>query len=251
MKDLVISAIANYLPEKIKIYVESLNQSGFSGDKVMICYNIPKETIDYLTDRGWECYGAELQGHPHMRRLIDMWWFLQNDEREWNHIITTDVRDIVWQTNPSDWLRLTNKNKIICASECVTYENEPWGHKNIHEGYGPMFWDWIKGNTIGNVGVIAGKYRLVKELLMLNWLVSQSGDVRHFTDQSSFNFVIHNELIKDKVDINSDFALQVGTTKIDFKIENGIIMNGDIPYVLVHQYDRNEQLNNLVINNYK
>ena len=249
MKDLVISAIANYLPEKIKIYVESLNYCGYDGDKVMICYNIPKETIDYLTEKGWECYGAELQGHPHMKRLIDMWWFLQNDEREWRNIITTDVRDIVWQTNPSIWLN--NKNKIICASECVTYENEPWGHKNIHEGYGPMFWEWIKGNTIGNVGVIAGKYKLVKELLMLNWLVSQAGDVRHFTDQSSFNFVIHNELIKDKVDVNSDFGLQVGTTKMDFEIKNGLIMNGDVPFVLVHQYDRNSELNTLITNKYK
>jgi hypothetical protein len=251
MKDLVISAIANYLPEKIKIYVESLNDCGYDGDKVMICYNIPTETIEYLSSFGWECYGAELQGHPHMKRLVDMWWFLQNDEREWNHIITTDVRDIVWQTNPSDWLKLTNKNKIVCASECVTYENEPWGHKNIHEGYGPMFWDWVKENTIGNVGVIAGKSKLVKDLLMLNWLVSQSGDVRHFTDQSSFNFVIHNELIKDKVDINSDFALQVGTTKIDLKIENDLIMNGDAPFVLVHQYDRNSELNTLITNKYK
>jgi hypothetical protein len=86
---------------------------------------------------------------------------------------------------------------------------------------------------------------------MLNWLVSQSGDIRHFTDQSSFNFIIHNELIKDKIDINSDFGLQVGTTTIDFKIENDIIMNGEIPYVLVHQYDRNPQLNNLITNKYK
>jgi hypothetical protein len=114
-----------------------------------------------------------------------------------------------------------------------------------------MFWDWIKSNTIANVGVIAGKYKLVKDLLMLNWLVSQSGDVRHFTDQSSFNFVIHNELIKDKVDINSDFALQVGTTKIDFKIENDLVMNGDVPFVLVHQYDRNSELNTLITNRYK
>lgn len=249
MKDLVISAIANYLPEKIKIYVESLNDCGYDGDKVMICYNIPKETIDYLTEKGWECYGAELQGHPHMKRLIDMWWFLQNDEREWRNIITTDVRDIVWQTNPSIWLN--NKNKIICASECVTYENEPWGHKNIHEGYGPIFWDWIKENTIGNVGVIAGKYKLVKELLMLNWLVSQAGDVKHFTDQSSFNFVIHNELIKDKIDINPDFGLQVGTTTAEFKIENDLVMNGDVPFVLVHQYDRNPELNTLITNKYK
>ena len=48
MKDLVISAIANYLPEKIKIYVESLNDCGFDGDKIMICYNLPNETIEYL-----------------------------------------------------------------------------------------------------------------------------------------------------------------------------------------------------------
>jgi hypothetical protein len=86
---------------------------------------------------------------------------------------------------------------------------------------------------------------------MLNWLVSQSGDIRHFTDQSSFNFIIHNELIKDKLDINSEFGLQVGTTTKDLKIENDIIMNGDEPYVLVHQYDRNTELNNLVINKYK
>lgn len=249
MKDLVISAISNYLPEKIKIYVESLHNVGFDGDKIMVCYNLPTETIDYLKSFGWECYGMELKGHPHMKRLIDMWWILQNDSREWRYIITTDVRDIVWQTNPSNWLN--SENKIICASECVTYENEPWGHKNIHEGYGPIFWDWVKGNTIGNVGVIAGKYKLVKELLMLNWLVSQAGNTVHFTDQSSFNFVIHNELIKDKIEISSDFALQVGTTKIDIKIENDLVMNGDVPFVLVHQYDRNSELNTFVTNKYK
>jgi len=101
------------------------------------------------------------------------------------------------------------------------------------------------------LGVIAGKYKSVKDLLMLNWLVSQSGDVRHFTDQSSFNFIISNNLVKDKIDINSNFALQVGTTKIDFKIENDLVMNGDVPFVLVHQYDRNSELNTLITNKYK
>ena len=250
MKDLIISAIANYLPEKIKIYVESLNNCGFDGDKIMICYNLPNETIEYLSAKGWECYGAELQGHPHMKRLVDMWWFLQNDEREWNHIITTDVRDIVWQTNPSDWLQQNLKTEILCASECVTYENEAWGYKNIHEGYGSMFWEWIKPNMIGNVGVIAGKCKSVKDLLMLNWLVSQSGDTRHFTDQSSFNLIIHNELIRDKISINSDFALQIGTNTNDLKIKNDVIMNGETPYVLVHQYDRDPQIKKEIYERY-
>ena len=258
MKDLVISAIANYLPEKIKIYVESLNDSGFEGDKIMICYNLPQETIEYLSSKGWECYGAELQGHPHMKRLIDMWWFLQNDEREWNRIITTDVRDIVWQTNPSNWLSDNLNSEIIVASECIKNEDEPWAHKNIHEGYGPIFWDLIKENIVANVGVIAGKYQSVKDLLQLIWLVSQAGDTRHFTDQSALNLIINNSLLSNKIELNSDFALQVDTLTKDtrfekktYSIENEIVMNGEIPYVLVHQYDRNQELKYLIENKYK
>jgi hypothetical protein len=85
---------------------------------------------------------------------------------------------------------------------------------------------------------------------MLNWLVSQSGDTRHFTDQSSFNFIIHNELIRDRISISSDFALQVGTTTKDLKIKDDVIMNGEIPYVLVHQYDRNPKLNKEIYERY-
>ena len=154
-----------------------------------------------------------------MKRLIDMWWFLQNDKREWKYIITTDVRDIVWQTNPSDWLSKNLKSEIIVASECIKNEDEPWAHKNIHEGYGPMFWDLIKQNTVANVGVIAGKHQSVKDLLMLNWLVSQSGDTRHFTDQSALNLIVNNSLLKDKIKINSDFALQVDSLKSDKRFE--------------------------------
>ena len=258
MKDLVISAIANYLPEKIKIYVESLNDSGFEGDKIMICYNLPQETIEYLSSKGWECYGAELQGHPHMKRLIDMWWFLQNDERKWNRIITTDVRDIVWQTNPSNWLSDNLNSEVIVASECIKNQDEPWAHKNIHEGYGPIFWDLIKENIVANVGVIAGKYQSVKDLLQLVWLVSQAGDTRHFTDQSALNLIINNSLLSNKIELNSDFALQVDTLTNDtrfekktYSIENEIVMNGQIPYVLVHQYDRNQELKYLIENKYK
>lgn len=258
MKDLVISAIANYLPEKIKIYVESLNDSGFDGDKIMICYNLPQETIEYLSSKGWECYGTELQGHPHMKRLIDMWWFLQNDERKWNRIITTDVRDIVWQTNPSNWLSDNLNSEIIVASECIKNQDEPWAHKNIHEGYGPIFWDLIKENIVANVGVIAGKYQSVKDLLQLIWLVSQAGDTRHFTDQSALNLIINNSLLSNKIELNSDFALQVDTLTKDtrfekktYSIENEIVMNGQIPYVLVHQYDRNQELKYLIENKYK
>ena len=241
MKDLVISAVANYTPDKIRLYVESLNRSGFEGDKVMICYNLPEETFSYLRDNGWECYRGELVGHPHMKRLIDIWWFLENDSRKWNHIITTDVRDVVFQSNPSEWLSNNLTKEILIASECVDYQNESWGQKNIHEGYGGIFWDWIKDKIIGNVGIMAGKYGSIKNLIMLNWLVSQAGDTQHFTDQSSLNLIIHNSLIKDKIDLNSNFCLQVGTLNKEYNLTE---------YCLIHQYDRNPSINQYVVNQY-
>lgn len=258
MKDLIISAIANYRPEKIKIYVESLNKSGFSGDKVMICYNLPQETIQYLSSNGWECYEAELVGHPHMKRLIDMWWFLQNDSRTWKRIITTDVRDIVWQTNPSEWLDSNLTKPIMVASECILQSDEPWAHKNIHEGYGPIFWEWLKDSVVANVGVMAGEFSSMKDLLMLNWVCSQAGNTIHFTDQSSLNLIINNVLIKDKIDVNPNFGLQVATMnnekrfdKKNIDIQDGKVMNGNVPYVLVHQYDRNPTLTKLIENIYQ
>jgi hypothetical protein len=72
------------------------------------------------------------------------------------------------------------------------------------------------------------------------------------------NLIVNNTLLKDKIEINSDFALQVDTLKQDKRItkkeiimDNDIIMNGDVPYTLVHQYDRNEELKNLIENKYK
>ena len=48
----ILGCITKYKPEDIKPYVESIHQSGFKGRKVMMVYDIPKETIDYLKSKG-------------------------------------------------------------------------------------------------------------------------------------------------------------------------------------------------------
>lgn len=260
-KDILIGCIANYTPDKITEYINSVNECGFTGDKVMICYNLPNETIEYLDKNGWTCYGGELNGHPHMQRLIDIWYILQNSKTEYRFLITTDVRDVVFQTNPSEFLEELyyygdresgwhDKTGVIIASERLNYNQQEWNVKNIHEGYGPIFWDWIKDKEIGNVGVMLGKYDEMKNLLMLNWLVSQAGNTQHFTDQSSLNLIIHNKLISDKIKIDNNIALQVGTLNEELDIRDGIVYNTKTgkPYPIVHQWDRNETLTKLFKN---
>lgn len=260
MKDLIISAIANYSKEKIKIYIESLKLTGFNGDKIMICYNVPDDTISYLYENDWECYSAELSGHPHMKRLIDIWWLMTNDSRKWRYVITTDVRDIEWQLNPSTWLSSNLKKNILVASESIKNKDEPWAYKNMQEGYGNIFWDHIKENTTANVGVIAGEYNYIKDLLQLVWLVSQAGDTTHFTDQSALNLLINNNLVSDKLQLDSNFALQVGTLNSDYRFENksfklfnNLVVNDETneSYVLIHQYDRSEELKTIIEKKYR
>lgn len=260
MKDVIISAIAGYTPDKIKTYIESVNKCGFNGDKIMICYNVPNETIDFLTQNGWLIAIGELFGHPHMNRLVDIYGLLKQLNRDYRFVITTDVRDVVFQTNPSDYLEKNLNKRILVSSENVLYKNEAWGRKNILEGYNELLWDRHENEVSCNVGVLAGHQKDMMDLLLLNYLVSQSGNTQHFTDQSSFNFVIHNELVKDKIQIEgleTNWALQIGTlnnSKLigEYKkdIQSNFICKDGKPYVIVHQYDRDEEIKKVIYERY-
>ena len=40
MKDLIISAVTKYTAKELYNYVESINRCGFSGDKIMVVYEV-------------------------------------------------------------------------------------------------------------------------------------------------------------------------------------------------------------------
>ena len=53
-----------------------------------------------------------------------MYWVLKQLNREYRYMITTDVRDVVFQHNPSDWLKKNLKKNILVSTENVLYEHE-------------------------------------------------------------------------------------------------------------------------------
>ena len=50
----ILGCITNYTPSDIRPYVESIEQTGFKGRKVMLVYDVPHETINYLKSKGWD-----------------------------------------------------------------------------------------------------------------------------------------------------------------------------------------------------
>jgi hypothetical protein len=285
MKDLVIGAITNYKWEDIEPFVVSLEQSGFDGYKCLLMYQGSCELIQKLEGRGWiifaheedkETGGVTYKNLPDFNICVDRfyhyWAFLQQvEERESIElIIACDVKDVVFQTNPSEALHSIIKNRsrqawtnegpcIISSGENIRYKDEPWGWNNINLSFGPEIAATKAKHEIVNAGVIAG-FREDMLSLFLHTFLHCRGAPYHVPggggpDQAAYNLI--SPLYKRYVTYESDaWACQAGTVADPSKIEEyrkvfikqgeplwddarALVCNSSkTPYCIVHQYDR-------------
>lgn len=228
MKDLIIGGASNYTWDHLKYWVNSIQSTGFAGDVVLVATNITKETIDKLTEKGviLELYGkqdeegnftAHSNGAPHVERFFYIWNYLKKNKDNYAFTITTDTRDVVFQTNPSVWIDemiFAGRQSLIVSSEGMKYEDEPWNNNNLLEAFGPYFHNLYKSSAIFNVGTIAGETSYVADLLFMIFQLSINRPIP-IVDQVVFNVILQQHPYKDiiKYTYNSDaWAIQLGVT---------------------------------------
>ena len=264
MKDLIIGASTNYDWNKLKYWINSINKSGFKGDKVLILMNCDAATVKKVNEAGFKVIGFnqdqqgnlqyESQMPIHVERFGHIYEYLRKNE--YRYVITTDVKDVIFQQNPVDWLEanLTSEN-LVFSSESILYKDEPWGDQNLLETYGPYVHENFKNNEIFNVGVLAGTGSAMRDLA-INIFTAATNRPIPICDQSTFNFMVsmspyrETSLYKRSED---GWACQLGTTVDPSKIhqfkplllEPSPTIRGDTvttskgtPYYIVHQYDR-------------
>lgn len=274
MKDVVIGAITDYSFDKIKYWVNSLDRSGFDGVKAMLCYNIDYEVAEELTKRGYTIFA--LGNNEEERRLeykkdfniclerfIHLWYFLKRmqESGQYRYVISTDVRDVVFQTNPSEWLENNmGDKKINVACESLTYEREPWGQNNMMLSFGSLIYDKMRTLPIYNAGTVSGEIGALSDLF-LNIFMSCGGAPARVPggggpDQAALNILLSTEPYKSITNFamsEDGYAAQLGTTKDPNKIESfrpylleeepimvdGVVCTSKgVPFSIVHQYDR-------------
>lgn len=285
MKDLIIGGASNYTWDHLKYWVNSIRQSGFKGDVVLVGTNMTRETIEKLTTEGvmLSLYGKQQEngdiiahgnGAPHVERFYYLWNYLNSTENQYRYVITTDTRDVIFQSDPTQWIENNMKvHSMVASSEGMRYKNEPWGNQNLLDAFGPYFHDQLKDNMIYNVGTLAGDVNYIKGLLSFIFHLSVNRPIP-IVDQAVFNFIVDTNPFKmDTRFTNNDdaWAIQLGTTaaavaagkgdlgrifidspeKYDLIYEdkqpiimnNGQVLTPDMkPYVIVHQYDRVPEL---------
>lgn len=263
---IILGCITKYRPEDIKPYVESIHQSGFKGRKVMMVYEIPQETIDYLKSKGWELYSNELQQHIILQRFRDIYKLLESFKDE--TIIWTDVKDVIFQKDPTNWIDENMDGDIMSFSECITFKDDPWACVNAGTSF-PMEWEWLQNKTSYCAGTIVADAYYLRGLFIdiYRWSMTTANQ-EQLSDQAAYNILINLHHISDCIQTvkqEEGFVTQLGTVlvkKDEFKDvlleptpivdKNYIVKNqkGE-PFCLVHQYDRIPEFKEFIYNKYK
>jgi hypothetical protein len=263
--DLIIGCSTNYDWSKLKYWINSINMSGFKGEKVLILMNCDRDTVQKINGAGFKVVGfnRDEQGNlkyesripVHVERFIHIYNYI--DPTRHRNVITTDVKDVIFQKDPGRWFRenIYNGKNLIFASESIRYKNEPWGDQNLRETFGQFIYDKFKDNEIYNVGVLAGRAQAMKDLCM-NIFAATMGKPIAICDQSTFNFLIAQHPYTDtSIYYKSEdgWAAQLGTTGDPTKVqkfkpyllepcpkfENEILKTSKgTEFCIVHQYDR-------------
>jgi hypothetical protein len=265
MKDCIVGCATNYDWSKLKYWVNSINASGFEGDKVLVLMNCDKDTVQKVTDAGFSiiAFNQDAEGNltyqsqlmVHVERFIHIYKLLKDNK--YRFVITTDVKDVIFQKNPSAWLEenLSDKEDLVFASESIKYKDEPWGRENLTQCYGQGIYEDFKNNTIFNVGVLAGRGYAMRDLVLQLFLNCLNRPIP-IVDQAVFNVMIsRHPYLNSSMYTTSEtgWACQLGTTADPSKInafrpfllepspkleDDKVVTSEGIEYTIVHQYDR-------------
>lgn len=286
MKDLVIGAITGYNFDAIEPWVNSLDRSGFDGDKAMICYNVSFDTLDELSKRGYKVFGFERNEEERKleytkpgfnivcERFHHLWGILQNFKGQYRYVITTDVKDVIFQRNPSEWLvKNLGDKKVNASSESMYYKDEEHSNFALYSNYGPAIYNAFHNKLIYNAGVMSGDFDTMIDLFMQIYLLCDSAP-SHWNqhgggpDQPAYNILAHSKPWSDIIrhtPSEDGWAAQLGTTGSYIADRYGdkivdpapIMVNGKVctttgePFYIVHQYDRIPEWKSIVLEQYK
>jgi hypothetical protein len=196
----------------------------------------------------------EVQNVPiHVLRFLSIYDYLHKNWQKYEYVITTDVKDVYFQTDPFKFL--VNR-KLIVASEGLKYKDESWGNENLFQAYGQYVYEQFKDNEIFNVGTFGGQSEYVKDMVFHIFTNAINRPIP-ICDQAVFNVLLNTQPFKDIATKTIQWAAELGTIMDPSKIarfrpnllfaepvwENGLLkdVNGHI-FPIVHQYDRVPEL---------
>jgi hypothetical protein len=155
----------------VEAYLVSIQRSGFSGRKVMICWDIRPDVRQKLLEFGFELVDVpapyetgRLRGFFQARMRV-CWEYLKDHYQDFRYVLWLDIKDLVLQSDPSVWIENNIGTKhIVASTECVTIEQEPTNQFWAKHILGEDKYQEIKDEEVINGGTWVGLSEAMKDV---------------------------------------------------------------------------------------
>lgn len=269
INSLLVACSLGYDAHQADNWVLSARNSGYTGDIVILSdlapgsYSHLRQTnVKVIRINRNKKFGAlnkykiwrNMKSAPHVERFYHIYEFLRGTDCE--SVITTDIKDVIFQINPDTLLEKFKDVPLIVGGEGLSIKNEDWGFENLMNSIGSTEAIRLQHNEVLNVGVLLGRKTAI--LALAHFIsVCSIGRPDRIADQSMFNWILHNNIcdLNFKITNYSEpYICHLGTI-LDERIKERyapFLLHGELPYFaegryfsatgqlyhIVHQYDR-------------
>jgi len=256
MKNLLISAFTGYDDvAKVSDIVHSWNAVKKEGDEFIVATHGETNVChEYLEDRGVKLvFMKKAPKHPYHTRF---WWFehiINTHGQGASNVLCVDIRDVVFQYNPFDWLKFHRNKGLVVCDEGI-YHDEEWNGFMLKKAF-PKHSKNPETLPVLNCGVIGGSPQSVAKICSrigkmtdgLPFSTEYDGkEVMLVADQAAYGVMLKDRK-EQVVDNRSNWCLTMGMVAASLDVgdtlavKDGQFLNpkGEA-YAVVHQYDRHE-----------
>jgi hypothetical protein len=200
------------------------------------------------------------------------------DHHDMRYVIWSDARDVVFQSDPSLWLenRCAPAN-ILGAGECWLIKNALLNNTWMRQACDGQSYSWIRDHEVCCCGTLAGDAWAMR-LLFVEMRRMMMAAPSMIVDQAALNYVLRIPPFKDIVRIprmKEGFAATAGVFFLDRRVydedckeyvdvqlidshprfdeEFSLVRapETDVPFAIVHQYDRSPAWTRIMNERYK
>lgn len=240
----VLGYAAGYGVSEIAPFVRSL-RSVFSGRIILVVDRKPA-LLAWLATYGVEpVIAAERMlhwaPHPVVARFA-VWAQILQGRPEIRHVVTSDVRDVVFQGDP--FADPDPGLQFFIEAEDRSLAEHAFNRKHLRRLVGDRLAEDIGQLPCVCVGVVAGPaasiLRFCRTVLFLCAIPRSQVGGAFGTDQAACNVIAHLNLVGGDIRPNYTRVATIGLTAPEnLRLEDGVIVNPDGGVSpIVHQYDR-------------
>jgi hypothetical protein len=229
-----------------EIFLKSLKKLPSSIDKVCFVHDVSSHNIDYLK-KYFDIIVKSDENNPYTSHL-DLYRWLIKRQDEYKYVLQTDLRDVIFQKNPFDFMEKNNNFDMFYTLEGMNISENDC-NKFWHDSLRPILRSHngdYQNNMIVNGGIIGGR---IKDYCnhLLN-IFTNTNRVNKFliVDQQFLGYMYQFMKLNPKIRFCHPYednfcatgeAIKRGNVKVIYKDNLVCDQNGE-PYYIFHQWDR-------------